>query len=76
LIGGDHGQCAAVFVGQHAARPGTGPLDNLADHLKAPFSTTFMDNGGKYLDGLLLSDDGGVLAPARVVPRLKINPNS
>lgn len=32
------------FVAQHAAT-GKGPIDNLADHLKDPWHTTFADNG-------------------------------
>eukprot|EP00877_Chromochloris_zofingiensis_P005808 jgi/Chrzof1/15228/Cz09g32070.t1_LHC4[v5.2] len=33
------------FVAQHYARPGTGPIDNLVDHVKDPWHTTFVDNG-------------------------------
>jgi len=32
------------FAAQYAAT-GKGPIDNLVDHVKSPFNTTFMDNG-------------------------------
>jgi light-harvesting complex I chlorophyll a/b binding protein 5 len=35
---------ALGFAGQYAAT-GKGPIDNLVDHVKSPFNTTFMDNG-------------------------------
>lgn len=33
------------FVVQHYAYPGKGPIDNLFDHIAAPFTTTFATNG-------------------------------
>jgi len=35
---------ALGFAAQYAAT-GKGPIDNLVDHVKSPFNTTFMDNG-------------------------------
>lgn len=33
------------FVVQHYAYPGKGPVDNLFDHIAAPYTTTFATNG-------------------------------